>query len=955
MVYLENKTELQEIWIPRNDGQGVPHKPSTNLEIGEITVTADTQTNYPSSGYVGFSSVVIDSSEYAQQNYDLGYSEGENDGYVSGVTDGEQSIIDTFTSTTITQNGQYGTSANPYSSVTVNVQQTGHTDEELQEAYNSGYTSGETHQKSLLASTAFTQNGQYTRENGWSGITVNIDTASTYNSGYTSGYTSGHTDGVDEEKAKMSAVTFTANTAVTLSDGSYSAVTVNVPQTGSTAVLGVGSFSANGTYSASTDNLDGYSAITINVQTGTKEIVMCVSGGCWFNTNYLLEYGDQIEFEHCTFGKYGAASASRHQQYLGGGSGEFLRIGTGANELYLKYFYNSIQVYRYLPSDHSLIEDETVLFNSTGFTIGDNVVTAYTTTSSSTKAVMIFFANTASGADSVQNQTAKMGRVKVYSYDGTLKATFEPRLDEFNVPYFKYIEEDIDIYASGNTAPFYEEIIINEDYQSGYTDGYASGYTSGVTDGENNIISTFSSTTATTNGVYGSSANPLSSITVNVPQTGSSVPLSSITITANTAITETQLAYSAITVNVPQTGGSGTTKIFLVDYIHTETIPINDAEINTGIYASTDISIRIKCLGKGYQLGERGDNIFGFGPNEGASDYDDFRLMCYDNNTVLAYDWRSDRIYTPYSGLYDGMEIDYTCGNYYVYDNIEQEYLITGNTKSSVNESVPIYVNVGKIWLKSFEIWKGQTKVFDGVAAYDENGNIGLYDSVSKELVYNSNLQMAYEIQRNYTIDDLARRNYNIADPTINVSVLPHSFQNAGLTGQLTLTNAVSNVYTFAFYGNPITGITWPTSTIWINGPFCFSECGLQGKLIIPSNVRFSLVDTTFSFYNCTGITSVEFYANSGNPVVPKECFSSCENITDVDLYDVSTIKQEAFYGCSALALINVHSTVAPVIEDYTCFSGISSSGTVHYPSGADYSSWQSDSTLSGWTFIADL
>ena len=55
----------------------------------------------------------------------------------------------------------------------------GHTDctSAITEAYQEGYQSGATHQKQMLVSTAFTQNGEYTRENGWSSVTVNVPNA----------------------------------------------------------------------------------------------------------------------------------------------------------------------------------------------------------------------------------------------------------------------------------------------------------------------------------------------------------------------------------------------------------------------------------------------------------------------------------------------------------------------------------------------------------------------------------------------------------------------------------------------------------------------------------------------------------------------------------------------------------------------------------------------------------
>ena len=125
--------------------------------------------------------------------------------------------------------------------LTVDVPQTGHTDEELQEAYDSGVTDGIIEQKNKLIATAITENGNYGREDGFNSVLVNIDTNSYYNSGYTDGYGSGSTDGynsgktegVAEQKAKLISTAITVNGTYTKEDG-YSAVTVNVPQTGTT-------------------------------------------------------------------------------------------------------------------------------------------------------------------------------------------------------------------------------------------------------------------------------------------------------------------------------------------------------------------------------------------------------------------------------------------------------------------------------------------------------------------------------------------------------------------------------------------------------------------------------------------------------------------------------------------------------------------------------------------------
>lgn len=544
------------------------------LEGKEIVVSQDVTIVVPTSGYDGFSAVTIDATEYGQTNYDSGFDDGFTDGYSSGTSEG-------------------------YDSGYTEGYQSGSTD-----GFNSGYTSGETHQKSLLVSTAITQNGSYSRENGYSAITVNVPTGQTYNieanhsftantnGNYTikpseiwsitygntfarrydftingtipqsfvndTAYVVRYYDEITEEEPIVIIKVGSGNTLYLnkngwdeddygdvdfrLYQGKYrlefdnddldssefsiipysngekydvmSAVTlnVNVPQTGHTdqeledaynsgytsgETVGentiIATFSSmtattNGQYGSSANPL---SSITVNVPTGSSEtdIIIVTTGACWFTTNYQIDYGDSIEIEHCTFGTPILPYPGTHQQYVGGNSSEVFRIGQNEYGLYLKYFsnFNSGGHIIYFPSSGSILEDNTITFSSTGFTVDGNVVTSYTTTEISSIATLIFFANNSSGVDVVEKQTAKMGKVKVYASDGTLKATFEPRLDDLNVPYFKYVEQDIDIYASGSGTPLYE--ILDPMYNSGYTDGYTNGYTNGYTDGSATIAS----------------------------------------------------------------------------------------------------------------------------------------------------------------------------------------------------------------------------------------------------------------------------------------------------------------------------------------------------------------------------------------------------------------------------------------------------------------------------------
>lgn len=450
MIYLDNKTEGQQVWIPRNDLDFIPQKP-TDLEGKKVTIDRDLTYVYPSSGFIGMSSVTINAEAYAQSNYDDGFDDGFLDGMSSGYTDGY---------------------ASGYTSGSTDGFNSGYTSGQT-DGFQSGYTSGETHQKSLLVSTALTENGTYTREDGWNEVEVSVDTGSTYESGYTSGYTDGYESG----------------------------------------------------------------------------------------------------------------------------------------------------------------------------------------------------------------------------------------------------------YTSGNT----------DGYDSGYTSGYTDGYDSGHTDGENAIIDTFTAMSVTENGQYGSSAHPLSSITVNVPQTGVSIPLSSITINSNTAITVNDVAYTGITVNVPL--------VYFDDYIHTTPLhSVNNLDylIDTNIIPTTGTTMRVKGMNMGIW---NGDTIAG----DDERPYPTFRGFWTNNN--IYFDWNSRRIYNSWTGNTSttGNTIDVTFGNYYIYDNVAEEMIVTGSTIDDWTFNRSIKVDVGSWWLKEFEIWDGETKVFDGVAAHNSNGEIGLYDRISQKMYTNRNIDIVYE------------------------------------------------------------------------------------------------------------------------------------------------------------------------------------------------------------------
>ena len=162
-------------------------------------------------------------------SYDEGYAQGHTEGYNQGKTDGVNEQKGKLSQITISENGTYA-NENGYSEVVVDVP-------DLNGSYDEGYQQGKTdgidEQKLKLESISITENGVYSKEDGYNHIEVNVpDLNGSYDEGYeqghTEGYNQGKTDGVNEQKGKLSQITISENGTYTKEDG-YSEVVVNVP------------------------------------------------------------------------------------------------------------------------------------------------------------------------------------------------------------------------------------------------------------------------------------------------------------------------------------------------------------------------------------------------------------------------------------------------------------------------------------------------------------------------------------------------------------------------------------------------------------------------------------------------------------------------------------------------------------------------------------------------------
>ena len=206
----------------REDGWNkvVVSVPSTTFKTQQknITLTKDIETVTPSTGYDGLTKVGIDATFYVKTKRDEGYAEGHLQGKTEGIEEGyNQGYADgkaeggAINLVELDETPKFGDGENDiieykpsnynadgFSNVKINVTSvyhSGYTNGNT-EGYNQGKTDGIYEQKSKLESISITENGTYTKEDGYNKITINVpDVNGSYDEGYNEGYNEGYAEG----------------------------------------------------------------------------------------------------------------------------------------------------------------------------------------------------------------------------------------------------------------------------------------------------------------------------------------------------------------------------------------------------------------------------------------------------------------------------------------------------------------------------------------------------------------------------------------------------------------------------------------------------------------------------------------------------------------------------------------------------------------------------------------
>lgn len=165
----------------------------------------------------------------------------------------------------------------------------------------------------------------------------------------------------------------------------------------------------------------------------------------------------------------------------------------------------------------------------------------------------------------------------------------------------------------------------------------------------------------------------------------------------------------------------------------------------------------------------------------------------------------------------------------------------------------------------------------------------------------------------------------------------------------ITIPNSVTSINQSAFYNcYGLTGVTIGNSVVSI-GDSAFYHCTGLTSVNIPNSVT-TMGESVFS--ECSALTSVSL--SNSLTGIGKDTFYMCRNLTAITIpSSVTSIGNQAFYYCDKLNYIYSYPTTAPSLGLYA-FNYFKSTGTLHYPTGSNYSSWIS-ALPNNWTCVGDL
>ena len=127
-----------------------------------------------------------------------------------------------------------------------------------------------------------------------------------------------------------------------------------------------------------------------------------------------------------------------------------------------------------------------------------------------------------------------------------------------------------------------------------------------------------------------------------------------------------------------------------------------------------------------------------------------------------------------------------------------------------------------------------------------------------------------------------------------------------------------------------------------------------ENKLMLAANIDYTTLSTSIikiganAFYGNSIITELEIHDSVTE--IGANAFYGAQLSKITIGSSMKSIGGWAFWNCTNLTEITLKPIIAPTFDSSTFY--LPKKGTIYYPSGSDYSEWEENIDLNGWSFI---